>query len=165
MMRRIGPIILAAGRWGATIIMRTTRRQWGLGVAAAVISVALAISCGGGGGNAPTSPTSTGGGGTGGTPDLATITITSAGVVSPATVTIRQGGRVTFVNHDGRAHDMSSDPHPSHEDCAPMGQIGFLETGQSRTSGNFNEVRTCGFHDHRQPSNTGLQGRITIVPQ
>jgi hypothetical protein len=26
-------------------------------------------------------------------------------------------------------------------------------------------VRTCGFHDHNQPSNTGLQGRITIVPQ
>ena len=37
--------------------------------------------------------------------------------------------------------------------------------GQSRTSGNFNTVRTCGFHDHNLPANTGLQGRITIVPQ
>ena len=145
--------------------MRTTRGRWGFGVATAVIGTALAISCGGGGGDSPTSPTSTGGGGTGGTPDLATITITSAGVVSPANVTIRQGGRVTFVNNDARPHDMSSDPHPSHEDCAPMGQVGFLAAGQSRTSGNFNEVRTCGYHDHNLPGNTGLQGRITIVAQ
>jgi hypothetical protein len=46
-----------------------------------------------------------------------------------------------------------------------MDQVGFLAAGQSRTSGNFNTVRTCGFHDHNQPSNTGLQGRITVVPQ
>ena len=97
--------------------------------------------------------------------DSATITITSAGVVSPSTVTIRQGGRVTFVNNDTGSHDMASDPHPSHQDCPPMDQVGFLAAGQSRTSGNFNTVRTCGFHDHNLPGNTGLQGRITIVAQ
>jgi hypothetical protein len=26
-------------------------------------------------------------------------------------------------------------------------------------------VRTCGFHDHNQPSVAGLIGTITIVPQ
>ena len=60
---------------------------------------------------------------------------------------------------------MSFDPHPEHTDCPPMDQVGFLSAGQSRTSGNFNTVRTCGFHDHNEPSTTELQGRITIVPQ
>jgi plastocyanin len=133
------------------------------GVVAAA-ALALAVACGGGGGDSPTSPTPPPTGG-GGAQDSATITITSAGVVSPSTVTIRQGGRVTFVNSDARPHDMSSDPHPSHEDCEPMNQVGFLAAGQTRTSGNFNQVRTCGFHDHNLPGNTGLQGRITIVAQ
>lgn len=130
----------------------------------AVATLAAAVACGGGS-DSPTSPSDpgTGGGGGGTASDSATVTITSAGVVSPSTVTIRQGGRVTFVNNDTRPHDMSSDPHPSHEDCPPMDQVGFLGAGQSRTSGNFNTVRTCGFHDHNLPGNTGLQGRITIV--
>jgi hypothetical protein len=58
---------------------------------------------------------------------------------------------------------MSSDPHPSHEDCPPLDQVGFLGPGQSRTSGNFTVVRTCGFHDHNLPANASLQGRITVV--
>jgi hypothetical protein len=29
-------------------------------------------------------------------------------------------------------------------------------------TGNLNTPRTCGFHDHNQPSVTGLQGTITI---
>jgi plastocyanin len=128
-------------------------------------ALALAVACGGGGGGSPTSPTPPPTGGSGTVSDQATITITSAGVVSPANVTILQGGRVTFVNSDSRPHDMSSDPHPSHEDCPPMAQVGFLAAGQSRTSGNFNTVRTCGYHDHNLPGNTGLQGRITIVAQ
>lgn len=137
--------------------------RWALGLAAAF---SVTVACGGGDGGSPTAPTSAAGGGSAnGVADQATIAITSAGVVSPANVTIRQGGRVTFVNNDTRPHDMSSDPHPSHEDCAAMSQVGFLAAGQSRTSGNFNDVRTCGFHDHNLPGNTGLQGRITIVAQ
>lgn len=138
----------------------------------AILALALATACGGGSG--PTSPSgggSTGGGtggggtggGTGGASNLATITIGSNGAVSPQTVTITQGGRVTFVNNDSRSHDMSSDPHPSHEDCPPMEQVGFIQPGQSKTSGNFNTVRTCGFHDHNLPTVAGLTGRITIV--
>jgi len=126
---------------------------------------AAAAACGGGGGSAGTPTSPSGSGGSSGAADTATITITGAGVVSPTSVTIRQGGRVTFVNSDSRAHDMASDPHPTHEDCPPMDQVGFLSAGQSRTSGNFNTVRTCGFHDHNQPSNTGLQGRIVVVAQ
>lgn len=148
------------------------RQALGAAVLGAAFALALtAAACGGGG--SPTSPSGgggtsgggTSGGGTGGASSSATITISSAGVVSPSTVTITQGGRVTFVNNDSRNHDMSSDPHPEHTDCPPMDQVGFLTPGQSKTSGNFNTIRTCGFHDHNQPSVSGLQGRITVVAQ
>jgi hypothetical protein len=43
-----------------------------------------------------------------------------------------------------------------------MDQVGFLQPGQQRTSGNFNTARTCGFHDHNRETDTGLQGRIVI---
>ena len=99
---------------------------------------------------------------TGPNPTTATITIGSDGRVSPASVTIAPGGRVTMVNNHNQAHDMSSDPHPEHTQCPEINQIGFLTAGQSRTSGNFNTARTCGFHDHNLPENTGLQGRIII---
>lgn len=139
-----------------------------------VLILATTAACGGGGGGTPSGPSGgtsgggtsgggTGGGGTGGATASATITIGSNGVASPSTVTITQGGRVTFVNNDSRSHDMSSDPHPSHEDCPPLEQVGFLSPGQSKTSGNLNTVRVCGFHDHNLPTVTGLQGRITIV--
>ena len=144
--------------------MTSNASRWMIGMAVAA-TFAAAVACGGG--SSPTSPSNpdTGGGsGGGGTvSDTATITITAAGVVSPSTVTIRQGGRVTFVNSDSRAHDIASDPHPTHEDCPPIDQAGFLSPGQSRATGNLNVVRTCGFHDHNLPSSTGLQGRITIV--
>jgi len=133
-------------------------------VAAAVMTTA---ACGGGG-SGPTAPSdgggAGGGGGTGGgtVGSTATITIGADGRVSPSTVTITVGGRVTFVNNHNRNHDMASDPHPSHEDCPPMDQVGFLTPGQSRTSGNFNTARRCGFHDHNEPSNTGLFGTIVV---
>ena len=136
-----------------------------------LILAATTAACGGGGGGTPSGPSGgtsgggTSGGGTGGATSSATITIGSNGVASPSTVTITQGGRVTFVNNDSRSHDMSSDPHPSHEDCPPLEQVGFLSPGQSKTSGNLNTVRVCGFHDHNLPTVTGLQGRITIVAQ
>ncbi len=138
------------------------------GLAAAVVVAATAVACGGGSSSTPTSP-STGGGTTGGgtsgggaATDLATITIGTDGRVSPATVTLNRGGRVTMINNHNQAHDMSSDPHPEHTQCPEINQIGFLTAGQSRTSGNFNTARTCGFHDHNLPDNAGLKGTIVI---
>lgn len=131
--------------------------------------VALGVSCGGGG-SSPTSPSgggsgsSGGGGGTsgGGVSSTATITIGADGAVTPANVTITQGGRVTFVNNHNRPHDMSSDPHPEHTQCPEINQVGFLQAGQTRTTGNLNTVRRCGFHDHNEPTNNSLIGSITI---
>ena len=111
-------------------------------------------SSGGGGGSTPTSPTPT-------TPGAATITITASGV-SPRTVTVSAGSRVTFVNNDTRAHDMASDPHPEHSACPAINDVGFLQPGQSRTTGNLTTARTCGFHDHNRDTDTSLQGSIVI---
>jgi len=134
------------------------------GIAAAIVVAATAAACGGGSSSGtPTTPTSpTTPPPTSGNPTTATITIGSDGRVSPSSVTIAPGGRVTMINNHSRAHDMSSDPHPEHTQCPETNQIGFLSPGQSRTSGNFNTARTCGFHDHNEENNTALQGRIII---
>ncbi|MBI2187231.1 MAG: hypothetical protein HYU37_08945 [Acidobacteria bacterium] len=127
-------------------------------VAALTMALAAAACGGGDSSSTPTSPTpSPGGGGSSG----ATITITGSGV-SPRTVTVSAGSRVTFVNNDSRPHDMASNPHPSHTDCPAINDVGFLQPGQSRQTGNLNTPRTCGFHDHNRDSDTSLQGTITI---
>jgi len=126
--------------------------------ACVALAALAAAACGGDGGSSqtPTSPTPT----TGGT-SAATITITSSGV-SPRAVTVSAGSRVTFVNNDTRNHDMASNPHPSHTDCTAINDVGFLQPGQSRQTGNLNTQRTCGFHDHDRSSDASLQGTITI---
>jgi plastocyanin len=131
-----------------------------LATAAFLITVLalVASSCGGDDSN-PTAPSGGGGGGGGGT-TAATITITANGV-SPKDVTVAAGSRVTFVNNDNRAHDMSSDPHPDHTDC-PAVTVGNVQPGESRATQNLNTARTCGFHDHNQPTATSLQGTIRI---
>jgi plastocyanin len=135
----------------------------GLRLAPAVLLIgllALVVSSCGGGDSNPTAPSGGGGGGGGGGGTAATITITANGV-SPKDVTVAAGSRVTFVNNDNRPHDMSSDPHPEHTDC-PTVTVGFIQVGQSATTQNLNTPRTCGFHDHNQPTTTSLQGSIRI---
>ena len=117
-------------------------------------AIALLASCGGSGSpsGGTTTPSQT---------PAATITI-SGGSVSPKTVTVPRGSQVQFVNNDNRSHQVSSDPHPDHTDCPELNQVGFLNVGQSRQTGNLNTARTCGFHDHDLPNTAALQGRIII---
>lgn len=91
----------------------------------------------------------------------ATITITSSGV-SPKSVTVSPGSQVTFTNSDSRQHEMASDPHPEHTDCPAINSVGTLSPGQSRSTGNLNVTRTCGFHDHLRSEDQSLRGTITI---
>jgi len=125
-----------------------------------VLLAVVASACGGDDDSNPTAPSGGGGGGGGTGTVAAMITITAAGV-SPSTVTVAPGSRVTFVNNDSRPHDMASDPHPAHTDC-PGVSVGFLQAGQSGTTQNLNTARTCGFHDHNQPDVTSLQGTIRV---
>jgi plastocyanin len=126
------------------------------GFLSAIAMAALMIACGGGSsaGTSP-SPTPTP------TPAPNTITITSAGV-NPATLTVARGSQVTFQNNDVQVHDMQSDPHPAHDDCPELSQVGFLAPGQSKQSGNLNTAKTCGYHDHELFSDRKWQGKIII---
>jgi plastocyanin len=120
----------------------------------------VVAACGGG---------SSGGGGTSPSPtiscsnlpDAKTILIAN-NAVCPQTLTVPRGTRVTFINNDSRTHEMFSDPHPEHTDCVELNQVGHLEPGQSRESGNLNTARRCGFHDHLNDRVASLQGSIVI---
>jgi plastocyanin len=124
------------------------------GKLATLIALACGVAaCGGGGSTTPTPPPQT-------NPNV--ITIGSNGAVSPKDLTVAPGARVVFVNNHSRRHDMTSDDHPDHLECPPLNQVGLLNPGQSRESGNLVTVRTCGFHDHDNPGDANLQGTITI---
>ena len=125
---------------------------------AAIALLSVAAACGGGDGTSPTTP-GTGGGAA--ATSGGTITIAN-GRVSPAEVTINTGQTVTFVNNDGRTRNVSSDPHPSHTDCPAINAVGNLANGQTRQTNAFTAARTCGFHDHDDPDNTIMRGRIIV---
>ena len=137
-------------------------------VVAAAFAVALAAVAGACGGGSPTQPSPPGGdgggggGGGGGSTQTTTMTINANGVLTPNDITVAVGSRVTIVNNHNRPHEMNSDPHPTHGDCPGIDDIGFLAVGQSKTGGNMTSARTCGIHDHNDPFNTGLQGRIRV---
>ena len=127
------------------------RRVWGWAVAAALL---IGAACGGSS-SSPSSPTPA--------PDNAVrITIGTNGAVSPAELVVPPGTRVLFVNNHNQQHEMNSDPHPEHTDCPAINSVGLLRPGESRETGNLVTVRTCGFHDHGNPSSTALQGRIIV---
>src|SRR3954451_5116048 len=119
---------------------------------AAVSVMAAFAACGGG--STPSAPSP------GDNPNQ--MTISAAGVLTPSQITISPGARVLFINNHSRTHQMASDPHPEHTDCPEINQVGVLAQGQRRETGNFVTVRTCGVHDHDDPDNASLKGRIVI---
>jgi plastocyanin len=108
---------------------------------------------GGGGGTSPTGPSPTAGG-------PQTITINAAGV-SPQQVRIEIGQQVRFVNSNTRNMEVTSDPHPTHEQCPPVNDVGMLAPGQSR-SATFTVRGTCTFHDHGNPEDGRFRGAILV---
>ena len=120
-----------------------------------LMSLAFVITLAGcgGGSSPPTTPPPS--------PNPFTFTITSSGV-NPKELVVPPGTRVLFVNNDTRRRDMTSDPHPEHTDCPEINSVGLLNSGQSRETGNLVVVRTCGFHDHDDPNNAAVRGRIIV---
>jgi plastocyanin len=120
------------------------------------VSVLIVLAaCGG----SPAGPNS------GGAGSVTTVSILSSGV-STTRMNVSPGTRVTFINNDTRSHNMTSDPHPDHNECPEINAVGLLQPGQSRETGNLNTIRTCGFHDHDDPPPPGgtnrWTGQITI---
>lgn len=129
-----------------------------------ILALGVLSACGGGGSTSP------GGGGTavvvkdGGTGGAsgATITLTANGV-SAATVTVAVGQTVTFVNNDNKSHEIASNPHPQHGSCPGIeGGLGTIGAGQTKTTHNFGNTGTCGYHDHLDDTNTRFQGAIVV---
>jgi hypothetical protein len=121
---------------------------------AAVAPLLLLVACGGGSSPPPTTPPPG---------NSFQIVITTAGA-NPKELSVPQGTRVLFVNNDNRRRNMTSDPHPEHDQCPEINSVGLINTGQSRETANLNVVRTCGFHDHDDPDNANVRGRIVIRP-
>jgi len=120
----------------------------------AALGASLSLVTCGGSGSSPSTPSN---------PDNPNqMVISASGVLTPSEITIAAGSRVLIVNNHSRPHQIASDPHPEHTDCPEMDQVGLLTTGQRRESGNFVTPRTCGLHDHIEPDNPSLKGRIII---
>ena len=126
-------------------------------VAAMAAAMAAALSCGGNSSSGSTGPSGTC------TPSSnpATLVIQN-NTICPSALTVSRGTQLTILNSDSRTHEMTSDPHPEHTDCPELNSIGFLNTGQSRQSGNLNTARRCGLHDHGAPDVASLKASITI---
>lgn len=124
-------------------------------IALIIMAAGVLAACSGGSSTAPSSG--------GATPPVQTntITITAQGA-TPLQIVVNQGTRVLFINNDTRAHDMTSDAHPAHTDCPEINQVGLLQPGERRETGNLTTIRTCGFHDHINPGPANLRGSITI---
>jgi plastocyanin len=90
------------------------------------------------------------------------VTIDGNGVVTPTELVVPPGTRVLFTNSHTAPHDMTSDPHPEHDLCPEINQVGLLQPGQTRETGNLVALRTCGFHDNTDINNAAVQGRIVV---
>ena len=128
-----------------------------------VIGFASAAACSGGQPATPVSPTPPPPASAAPPPVTASATVAiTANGFQPSEVRVLVGGRVTFVNQNNRAHDITSDPLHLHTDCPPVIEVGFIQPGQTKQTGVLNVVRTCGFHDHMQENNPDLRGRIIV---
>lgn len=85
------------------------------------------------------------------------VTLTKDGF-SPATLTIKVGVKVTWVNKSGSDATVSSDPHPVHTKYPPL-NLGKFSDG-STLSLSFPKAGSYGYHNHMNPSETG-----TVVVQ
>ncbi|MDO8551843.1 MAG: cupredoxin domain-containing protein [bacterium] len=69
----------------------------------------------------------------------ANINITSKGFL-PATISIKKGAQVIWINQDSKPHQIASDPHPAHSLLPSLVEDEALTKGSSFTY-TFEEVR------------------------
>jgi plastocyanin len=135
-------------------------RRWGTWTGGIVLAAGIAIvaACGG----SSSSPSSNPNPGACTPSTNANTLVIQNNTICPSALTVTRGTQITILNSDSRTHEMDSDPHPEHTDCPELNQIGFLNPGQSRQSGNLNTARKCGMHDHSSPDTASLKATITI---
>lgn len=86
-------------------------------------------------------------------PEVRQVDMTASGF-SPATITIKKGDYIQFVNKDSDTHWPASNPHPVHD-----GYPGFDAKKALRQNEKyrfqFTRTGTWGYHDHLNPSKSG----------
>ncbi len=83
-----------------------------------------------------------------------TVEITPGGF-APATLKIKAGTQVNFVNRDSALHWPASGVHPAHELCPGFDSLKGLAKDEVYKF-TFTEVKTCSMHDHLNPDIKGL---------
>jgi plastocyanin len=121
-------------------------------IATTLVVMALVAACGGSGGN-PTSPSST--------TQPNTVTLTSSGL-QPRDLRVAVGTQVRFVNNDTRPHEIQSNPHPTHGDCAEISELSTLQPGQSALTRAVTREIACGYHDNLDDTNRSWRGQIIV---
>jgi hypothetical protein len=94
----------------------------------------------------------------------ATFIITPGGIF-PKKIVVAEGTRVKFINRDTKGRQMSSDPHPNHDDCPPINDNGFVNPGQEALTANMildPGLHACGVHDHIDDQNDAVRAKIIV---
>jgi len=86
-----------------------------------------------------------------------TVTLTANGF-SPATITVKKGDTVSFVNKSGTLAQINSDPHPIHN-LFPFLNLGPIADGQTLQVV-IPQTGTFTYHNHLDPTERG-----TIIAQ
>lgn len=73
---------------------------------------------------------------------------------SPASLTIKSGTKVIWVNQAGAVATVNSDPHPVHTDYQPLNLGNFKD--KERLFLTFDKPGTYGYHNHLNPAQTGI---------
>lgn len=89
---------------------------------------------------------------------VATVSITDEKII-PATIIVKTGTKVTFVNNGQALHWIASDPHPVHSGLVGLDTLKGISTGETY-SFTFTKAGTFGIHDHLHTQLTG-----TIIVQ
>ena len=88
----------------------------------------------------------------------AQITITKEGFV-PAQINVKKGIEVIWTNTDEVAHQVASDPHPSHDKLKELGDGEVLAKGES-FSLIFEKSGSYTYHDHLNPLK--FKGKVVV---
>ena len=74
---------------------------------------------------------------------------------SLATVTVKKGTTVKFINKSGGSMSVASNPHPIHTDYPGFDQYKSSQKGQNEYDFTFDKVGTWGYHNHLNASDGG----------
>lgn len=79
---------------------------------------------------------------------------------SPATISVKQGDSITFINNSTGGMSVASDPHPSHTIYPEFDQYKTSAKGQKSFTFIFDKLGTWGYHNHL---NESAVGSVTVI--